>query len=258
MVFFDTIYESVNYGALRHSQWSAAWPVPDEFGGSAKQDPWVGLRRLLEPLPEHAETIFLERSERRKTVKARKGSWPVNEGGVVKNARIMGHDWIVHSCEAGSQIYTTAHHNIHFNFASQYIVQYHELYTRIPNIIYDGCAVLVGGHYNYYHNVIDYYINYFYYLRLFYVLATQNSENFEPVRAAKKLISAEHKSFHREIAEIVGLNKDDIIQVRHEDTVKCHTLIILPRFVTGNGFIRDISSARWFQNLIQPAGGNET
>ena len=214
---------------------------------------WIGFARLSDgamdrPQNKRLVTTQDEASKKSQAYALPLRAWPDKTGGVIRQAGVVGGEYICFSADDGVFRYSRRQRD--WFSEPDHPESLHVFTAPRPRERLHGLAVLVGGHPNYFHNIIEFMINYFYVLKLRALWNMTNRHAAQRLSQATLIVSEPKYNFHRELLQILDLGDADCYFLNNNRSVVCDELVLLPQAISATGNVRDISAVRWLQSCI--------
>ena len=174
--------------------------------------------------------------------------WPYHCGAVVTAARVAGHDFVCYAPGIGALPFSDHHHQWYRRGGAS--AAKHTFAILRPTERIHDVAVLIGGHMNYYHNTVEYLLNYFFVVKMIGLWRTFNPRLATLLAEARLLVRASNARFHRDYLEILGVPSERIHPVADNQAIECDKLVLLPKAIQGDGYVRDIDAVVWLHDRL--------
>lgn len=162
-------------------------------------------------------------------------SWPHGEAAMVKGARVVPGHWHV-VLRSGTLLRNPSGHP----WRGVNVLEGDSAPTRatmeLPSaeVKVEGRSILVGGYNNFYHSLVDYFVNWYYVHHL-------------AARGDTLLVTHHMHDYNEQIMEFLGLSVHQVLRELPTVTLLCEDLIVPPRCVHGVGSLVDSAPMRWMR-----------
>ena len=164
--------------------------------------------------------------------------WPADAPALLQGARVDTLDWSVLVPGRGCLFNPAAHLRRTCRRTPGGILVDH----RRPVLRIEEPAVLIGGYYNYYHNLID------------YALACRWIETLAPDAGRRILVPQGPSAFQAQTLDLFGVPPDRRLPLPDGAFVHCRALHVLPRAVVGAGQVVDCAGIDWARSRAPRPG----
>jgi capsular polysaccharide biosynthesis protein len=184
----------------------------------------------------------------RLSLRLRAAERKANRTIMLRDAHVIGHDWFVYAPECGALRHTDGYHHRYLSESADghYDVSVPATTRRIA-----GTSILLGGYPNYYHDLIDFKLNVFYYFAEF-VDALIDNRAAAPMPTF--LVRTSDQPYQRDLLRFLGVEASSCVRLADGDVAYCDRLVMLPQTTTTWGHLRDVRPLLWLSRLARQIG----
>jgi capsular polysaccharide biosynthesis protein len=184
----------------------------------------------------------------RLSVRLSAGERKANRTMVLRDAHVIGHDWLVYAPACGALRHSDGYHH---RYLSNSADRYYDVSVPATTRRIAGTAILLGGYPNYYHDLIDFKLNVFYYFAEF-VDALIDDRAAAPMPTF--LVRSSDQPYQRDLLRFLGVEASRCVQLADGEVAYCDRLVMLPQTVTTWGHLRDTRPLLWLARLARQIG----